>query len=315
MSFRYSLFGFTFISNLQIPGFPPNSSLGASSCALHLGLEPPLEISNHNRRLTYTSAFKDKLGEPALRIWSVDDLDLIELTYSDGHRFWFDQNAANVWASWPSSSCLEEATSYLLGPVLGILLRHRGVICLHASAVRIDRQAVAFAGPPGAGKSTIAAALARRGYKVLADDITATAEIDGMFHALPAHPGLWLWPDSIERLYDNSDYRPQVTRIDDKTRLSRKDGLEFELSSLPLGKIYILNCGQSYGSDSPQQAFLSLVANSYATNVLTPEMRRQEFVTLTKMVSQVPVRFVTSPRGLDRLNDLCDEVSSSVVLK
>lgn len=275
---------------------------------LHLGLKPPFEFSHHNRRLTYTSAFTDKHGAPALRIWHIDGLELLELSYSDGHLFWFDQKAVNVWALWPPSSCLQEATSYLLGPVLGILLRYRSVVCLHASAVAIDGQAVAFAGPPGAGKSTIAAALGRRGYKVLADDITAIGEIDGTFSALPAYPGLWLWADSIETLYDKSTYKPRVTQIDDKTRLSQKDGLEFESTSLPLAKIYMLNCGHSFVSDSPQHPFLSLVTNTYATNVLTPAMRKQEFVTLTKMVSRVAVRFLTSPRRLDRLQELCDEV-------
>ena len=315
MSFHYFLFGFGFTSNVELPGFPPNRNRGSSWCELHLGAEPHLETFNQNRQLIYTSAFKDKFGEPALKMWSIDDQALFELTYSDGHRFWFDRQTANVWALWPPSSCLEEATSYLLGPVLGILLRYRSVVCLHASSVAVDGQAVAFVGPPGAGKSTTATALARRGYKVLADDITAIAEIDGVFRGFPAHPGVWLWPDSIGTLYDKSVYKPRVTRLDDKTRLSTKDGLEFEPNPLPLGRIYVLNSGHSRIASSPQQSFLSLVANTYATNVLTAEMRGQEFTTLTKLISQVPVRHVSWPGGLDRLKEFCDGVLNDAVLK
>ena len=49
-----------------------------------------------------------------------------------------------------------------LGPVFAFVLRLRGAVTFHASAVRIG-DAVAFLGPQGAGKSTTAAALALRG--------------------------------------------------------------------------------------------------------------------------------------------------------
>jgi hypothetical protein len=48
-----------------------------------------------------------------------------------------------------------------------------GVECLHASAVALDGGAVAFAGVSGAGKSSLALALARRGARPLADDVLA----------------------------------------------------------------------------------------------------------------------------------------------
>ena len=100
------------------------------------------------------------MGRAALRIRKIDDGAYLRMDYSDGHQFWLDRAGRRVWGIWPEGSSLAEATSYLLGPVMGVLLRHRGVICLHASAVAINGRAVAFVGPPGAGKSTMAAALA-----------------------------------------------------------------------------------------------------------------------------------------------------------
>src|SRR6202011_5530874 len=56
---------------------------------------------------------------------------------------------------------------FLLGPVLGLLCHQRGLLPLHASAIVADGRAVAFAGPSGIGKSTLAACFQDRGYEVL----------------------------------------------------------------------------------------------------------------------------------------------------
>src|SRR4029077_52896 len=91
-------------------------------------------------------------------------------------EFAIDAGGKRIEVRWADSTTLENARSYLLGPVLGFLLRLRGVTCLHASAVAVDDFAVAIAGPPGSGKCTTAAAFARRGHAVLSDDVVPLLE-------------------------------------------------------------------------------------------------------------------------------------------
>jgi hypothetical protein len=319
--FGYSFFGLNLHSNLRLPGIPTAAEVWTRpDCKLLLGIWPQAEIAGAEKALVYTSAFTDASGQPALRMWSIQDGAYFQLTYNDGHQFWFDREGKRVWAIWPDRSCLEEATPYLVGPVLGILLRHRGVVCLHASAVAIHDRAVAFVGPPGAGKSTTAAALGRRGHRVLADDITVIEEVDGDFYAQPGYAGLQLWPDSVELLYGPTEHRPRPVLEGDKARIFANDGLQFESRALPLSEIYILdNREPSSCNDAPESAgrekFLSLVANTYGTNVLDSKMRAHEFAVLGKITSRVRISSLRVGRGPGNLQACCDLFSEDVVLK
>ncbi|MDX8394562.1 MAG: hypothetical protein R8K21_08285, partial [Mariprofundales bacterium] len=53
---------------------------------------------------------------------------------------------------------------FLLGSCLGAILHQRGMLILHANAIRFDDGCVLFAGTSGQGKSTLAAAFHHRGH-------------------------------------------------------------------------------------------------------------------------------------------------------
>ena len=68
-----------------------------------------------------------------------------------------------------------DVRAFLLGAVWGAIGWQRGLLPLHASVVTRGRNLHAFNGGPGAGKSTLAAALARHGYPLFTDDILLLA--------------------------------------------------------------------------------------------------------------------------------------------
>lgn len=77
-------------------------------------------------------------------------------------------------------------TSMIASQALPLAATIRGLEVMHASGVVLDGEAVLFVGPSGVGKSSLAAALLRRGGSLLSDDAVALSLNGG---ALIAHPG------------------------------------------------------------------------------------------------------------------------------
>jgi hypothetical protein len=314
LGYHYKFFGLAFHSNLSLPGIPLESNTAERwDVALHLGVSPDVEGKNMpvSEELTYVSSETNEKGEPALQIWKVEPGAFVRMAYDDGTQFWMDCRRENIWATWLDPLPLENAISYLLGPVFGLLLRLRGVICLHASAVAIDDRSVAFVGSAGAGKSTTAAAFSKLGYAVLSDDIVALQEQNGAFYVAAAHPLLCLWPESIKMLYGSEEALPHFDPRWFKRRLTLgEQGTRFESRALPLGAIYLLgdrrpDAAPSVEAIRPQIALLSLVADSYANKILDREMRAREFVLLGRLVSSVPMRRVLPHSDPSRIEELC----------
>ena len=214
-------------------------------------------------------------------------------------EFFVDRQGRAVWATWPDSLTLEDAAIYLLGPVLGLVLRLADITCLHASAVTVGDRAIAFVGPPNAGKSTTAAAFARMDHPVLTDDIVALApNRDEIPRVLPAYPHLRLWPDSVALLYGSEEALPRLTPTWDKRALDlTQNGYRFEQRTLPLAAIYVL-AGRSPDAEPSiqelrgRECLLTLLANTYVGYLLDAAMRAQEFEALGQLVRSVPVRRV-----------------------
>jgi len=114
---------------------------------------------------------------------------------------------------------------YLLGTAFGLLLYQRGLLPFHASSVETPHGAVLIAGNSGVGKSTTAAAFhQKRGYRLIADDVSVTYVEQGYPYVLPAYPQVKLWSNSLQMLELPSDHLQRVTSSDDKFAVPIRDG-------------------------------------------------------------------------------------------
>jgi hypothetical protein len=302
MAFFYSAFGLTLGANRAVPGLAAGAAASPPDVTLWLNPDRwPVHVDAQPGPRRYVSAETGDDNAPALQVWSMADGAWFKLRYDDGTEFLVDRSGAEVWARWHAASTVEDMGTYLLGPVLGFVLRLRGITCLHASAVAVDGRAIALLGPPCAGKSTTAAAFALNGYPVLADDIVALAEGDEMA-VQPAHPRLRLWPDSVALLFGTPDALPRLTPGWDKRVLYLGEPhTRFQARPLPLAAIYVL-AGGATGSVAcagvrAREGLLALVANSYVNYLLDARMRGDEFRCLARVASTVPVRLVPPDAG------------------
>lgn len=265
--------------------------------------------------ILHTTPYEDDFGQPVMRAWDLAGGEYLRLLYADGTEFILDRRGTEIWATWPESQTLEDMATYLLGPVLGLVLRLRGLTCLHASAVVLDGQAIALVGASGAGKSTTAAAFAQAGYQVMADDIVALDEQSGAFLVRPAYPRLRLWPPSVEALYGAEDALPLMTPTWDKRYLDLVEKkFWFQGGSLPLAAIYLLDQRRS-DQDAPfveplsnNQKLVSLMANTYANYLLNRQMRADEFRSLGRLCREIPLRKVVPNADPKLLSELCQTI-------
>lgn len=234
-----------------------------------------------------------------------------EFLYEDGCRFVV--GGATVWCTWPATSTPEDAATYLLGPILAFVLRSRGTLSLHASAVVWQGRALAVAAPPGGGKSTTAAAFADRGLAVVTDDVLPIVWRDGAPWALSGVPRLRLWPETVGARYGRDDALPLLTPTWSKRYLDVST--RFHRDPLPLGAIAVLRervagaprVERLSGADAAMQ----LVANSSMALHLDPGMRAAELDRIAALVEQVPVFAAHASDDLARAGELCDALTSA----
>jgi hypothetical protein len=268
--------------------------------------------------LWYTSEILDNDGKSALQIWKEIPGGDYRIRYSHGLEFRVDATASSIFVNADEKSTPEEIAEFLLGPVMGIVLRLRGCTCLHASAVDLDGQAVAFVGNEGAGKSTTAAWFAQKGHAVLCDDILALVERESSIAALPAYPCLNLWRDAMDALSGSRAIPSTFAQGGEKFRIRLAEkGSRFQSEALPLKAIFLLgersSCAESPRVEqaSPQETLMGLVGGTYANKLPDSAIRANEFRFLGRMANQVPCFRVSAPEGIGRMDSVYEIICSA----
>jgi hypothetical protein len=207
-----------------------------------------------------------------------------------------------------------DVRSYLLGSIFVVLCQQRGLLPLHASAIAGKSGVVAFLANSGQGKSTLAAHLAQRGFRVLADDVCLVdATQPGPAMVIPTAHWLKLWRNSLENLGRGADGLDRVFSEDDKYRLP----LTAALTPEPIIKLVFLE-GNDVSSvtteieEVPRVQAVPLLMNLTHHSYLLEVTGQQEenFLRCGRVLSQARAYRLVRPWGLMHLESTIDVLKS-----
>lgn len=309
--------------------FPLASLAGAKAGAepdvrVHGGpLPPELPVEELARsEPAYKSPLRNPYGEPYSRMWRLPQTGTCYFRSLEGFSWAVDAEGRNIWIDWPDAIDLDVITAFFLSKMLTFALHLRGYVCLHASAIAVDGRAVVFAGDPGMGKSSTAAAFAERGFPALSDDVSAIRrEPDGQIVVLPGAPRLCLCPDAVEFLYGpgSAERFPLFLPAEEK-RLVRLDSApgRFQTAPAPLEAIYLL-APRSAQSRAPRlepivgaNRMVRLMYNGFMTLALDREHTALEFPLLGEIARTVRIQELVPSTDPRRMGALCALVIDDV---
>lgn len=190
----------------------------------------------------------------------------------------------------------------LVDQVIPRLLAIGGRLVLHASAVAIDGEAVAFIGPSGMGKSSLAAGYVQHGAALLADDFLLLHPAGAGYEATAAYPGLRLWEDSAAFFAGPVGSLPAVAGYTEKRRWATPLGADAG-GRLPLRAIVML--GNRPGPDAPvvrigrlrgADAFMMLFQQAFRVDRSDRADQQAELERITRLAEAVPVLLIEHRR-------------------
>lgn len=192
---------------------------------------------------------------------------------------------------------------FFLSSVMAALLVQRNQILLHASAIIHNDKLVLFIGSSGAGKSSIAAEMTKRGYSLFSDDIcvlnTGTDD-DKPMTVYASYPMMKLWKKTIHALEDNRFSTSHKIRPNaDKFGYFFHD--IFKTKPLPVKKIFLLNPNpEQKGYESKKisgiEAFEWLSKNTYrAQFILDNKIQAIHFESISQLIRKTEMLMISRP--------------------
>jgi hypothetical protein len=312
--YRYRAYGLSFVSDVKFPELSPttdNSHVSTRDIRVRLTSKALRLV----RAREVISVRTSRNGQPWLRCVRLTDGYLLRFLRTAD--FLVSRDGCEIACIRRSSRASSITIRHLLlDQVLPVVLNLRGQEAIHATAVLVDGAGVAFLGPTGIGKSTLAASFMLAGYRALGDDCMALLDID-LVRVIPAYPGFRLWTDSAGALnLDHSRAMPVADRINKVRMLARECAANFPTRPVLLKRIYRLTRARTYHRRAlrapliepvrPRDAMIELVRASFPLDLDDQAMLARHFRVMRRVAAEVPFSRVMIPddfRALPAVRD------------
>ncbi|HKX91510.1 MAG TPA: hypothetical protein VJM15_03695 [Sphingomicrobium sp.] len=200
---------------------------------------------------------------------------------------------------------LSEESLWLNGSVYAAIASLNGFLPIHASAVAHNDQVFAFTGPAGAGKSTVVAALGKRGLPMFCDDTLVLDLSDpDQIHCLPGHKRLKLRPDAVE--LTGATPQEKVSKTVDKHYALPAAG--DVRAVLPLGQLLFLENGSRLAIEplTGSERFVMLQDDHQTAHLFAGARRfdrKAQFEHLARLARQIEMARFVRPYDVARFDE------------
>lgn len=296
----YSIYGGCLRSDLAFPELREVSSDAASWTFRSVDTVAEMEGANLLSELELNPELRMRLYEHSAGFRFVyDDTGIYDIS-ADGSTI--------RWHAGPRPAP-EAIRADITGRVLATALHAAGRLCLHGSAVATSSDgSLAFVAPKYHGKSTLALALTRAGYRLMTDDVIPV-DPGPPARAIPGVHQVKLWDDTAELF----DVRRGTRAPGDKHLVHGlpEESLMFEPA--PLSVVYLLSplTGEQTMREPARRvplpdvtAALALVRHAALGSMLGGAQAALIFERAATLASTVPVYRLETVAGLERLDDV-----------
>jgi len=316
LQFNYDVFGLRFAANSRLPCLNPTEDTDKKSdIDIYFGEIPKDVRTLPSESWKSFSLVPDEL--PYLVINKLAAGEYFQFLYSSGEEFIIDKKATSVWCISNSEDDQNYAILCLIGPVVGFMLRLRGVVCLHASGIVLKEGAIAIAGVSGFGKSTLAAAFFGAGYPILTDDIMPLKlHQNKKPTAVAGYPRISLYPNSYKNIKGIPHDLPLLAEDTDKCYIDIMAKADvFHQEDAPLKVIYLLDWDDADTASkhhilplSPAKSVSLLAANTYRNELLDSDIKQDEFNFLSRLVEKVAVKQLKPVNDIHMIPSLIETI-------
>jgi len=227
------------------------------------------------------------------------------LLRAEGDYFFYYRKGAGITVERePGADCSEESL-WLNGSVHAAVASMNGLLPIHASAVAVNGSVFAFTGPPGAGKSTLVAALGDRGLPMFCDDTLVLDLSDpDRITCLPGHKRLKLSARALE--LTGAKREEKVSHTVEKFYALPASGDVGR--ALPLAELIFLAENKKTGIRPIRGAERMVrMQDDHQTALLFAEARRlsrtEHFSLLARLARQIRMSMFTRPRDESRFGE------------
>ena len=242
------------------------------------------------------SVWHDRDGNPAAYCYRRNGVRHVDIPGVGSYRF--GEHGDRIVVDPSPLASAEAVVDRHRRTVVPLALQALGHEVLHASAVSLPRGVVAFCGPSGIGKSTIACALGHRGYAVRADDVVVLRFTGRSASIVPL-------PFKLRPTYEAEAVLGGLV----------KPPPNDEIAGLPLAAIVALERSQGGVSEmsrvSPLDAFQTLFSHGLCFSTHEHERLAIMVDRYLALAASVPMYRATTT-GLMHLGDLTDRIEAEL---